>query len=281
MSFGIPGTSMEASAGGFGSVSWVTALPVPFWASLPFPACCFVSGASGRFSFLGLAAFCAVPPPSRRPTPAAASPATTAPPLSSRKPPRPTAIPPSGPTSLDLMTGEVAVPGSPARAASSVDPTGVQTRGAQQEFADRSAGEEGADDGDHGRSCGHERVGQGRCYGDGREDGDAGECHRRAPDGEITEEKRDRHRTDEHRGDKYRYVRLPEELDTLGYESARRQLHHSLGQRHEDRGNGGVEPMHQLRDPKRDHRSYYTGDPRFDPASCLLAHGGALQYLSL
>ena len=32
-----PGTSMEASAGGWGSVSWVTAWPASFRASSPFP----------------------------------------------------------------------------------------------------------------------------------------------------------------------------------------------------------------------------------------------------
>src|SRR5215204_1727420 len=88
---------------------------------------------------------------------------------------------------------------------------------AQQEFADRSAGEEGTDDGDHGGGCGHERIGQCRGYGDGREAGDPGEGQERAPDGEVAEEEGYRYRADEHHHDKRRYIRLAEELDALGH----------------------------------------------------------------
>src|ERR671915_2061068 len=69
------------------------------------------------------------------------------------------------------------------------------------------------------------------------------------PDGEITEKEGDRHRTDEHRCNKRRYVSLAEELDACRHELARRQLHYPLGYRHEDRRNRGVETVHQLRDP--------------------------------
>src|SRR5829696_1079508 len=101
------------------------------------------------------------------------------------------------------------------------------------------------------------------------------------PDGEITEKEGDRHRTDEHRCNKRRYVSRAEELDALCHEPARRQLHDALGYRHEDRGNRRVEPVHQLRDPERDHGSDHTDDPRTHPALCLLAHGGALQSIPL
>src|SRR5919112_6739420 len=116
MSLGIPGTSMEASAGGFGRVSCVTALP--FFASSPLPADFLLLDAFGKFSFLGLATVLEDPPASRRPTPAAASPATAAPPPSRRKPPRPTDNAPSGPASRDLIAGEAALPGAPACIAS-------------------------------------------------------------------------------------------------------------------------------------------------------------------
>ena len=159
---------------------------------------------------------------------------------------------------------------------------GPEARRAQQEFRDGGTGEEGSGDGDHGRRRGHERIGQGRGHGYGREDGDAGESRRRVSDGEIAEEEGDRHGTEEHRHDKRRYVRLAEELDSRRHEPTWCQLHYPLGYRHEDRRNRGVEPVDQLRDPERDHGPDHTGDPRAHPAWCLLlAHGGALQYLSL
>src|ERR671921_773564 len=150
---------MEASAGGLGSVSWVTGWPASFWASLPFPVA--FSGVFGKFSFLGAAAVFGAPPASRRPIPAARRPATAAPPPSKRKPPRPTAVPPSGPASRDLTAGEGGPPRAPAgRGSPPRFRVGAETGGTQEYLGDGRAGEQGHDDGYDGRKGLHERVGE-------------------------------------------------------------------------------------------------------------------------
>src|SRR5829696_1690326 len=116
MSFGIPGTSIDASSGG-GSVSCLTAFCAP--PSLPpssllSPPCAGLAGDSGRFSGLGSEDAWAPRPASARPTPSAVRPATAAPPPSRRKPRRPTAVPSDEYASLDLRTGDDGSPGDPA-----------------------------------------------------------------------------------------------------------------------------------------------------------------------
>src|ERR671929_991196 len=107
MSLGIPGTSMDASLGGGGSVSCFTvACPPVFLPSLD-------GGAGDLGSFRGLAAEATCPPrpESTLPAPRAARPATVAPAPSKMKPRRPTAVPRDDPASLDLTTGDDAASG--------------------------------------------------------------------------------------------------------------------------------------------------------------------------
>ena len=106
-------------------------------------------------------------------------------------------------------------------------------------------------------------------------------------DGEVAEEDRQYYGADEHRHDERRYVGRAKELDALGYQGAGRQLHYSLGQRHEDRGHRGIESVHELRDPERDHGPDHAGDTRPRPADlvCLpmlvLSNTSRFEMLSL
>src|ERR671933_163056 len=114
MSLGIPGTSIEASLGGGGSVWCLTAISCP-----PSFLSCFGGCLEdlGSFKGLGADATCPPRPASTLPAPRAARPAAAAVPPSTRKLRRSTAIPPSEYASLDLTAGDQGPDGPAAGAA--------------------------------------------------------------------------------------------------------------------------------------------------------------------